>query len=84
MLTFPLVCKRERVSRGLVLVAAGGRVRGHYDEGHHHHHHHQLGDHGASVSAGTRVGTPDHPPPAYIYTTTTELLRPLYILRSDI
>ena len=73
---------RERVSHGLVLVAAGGRVRGHYDEGDHHHH--QLGDHGASVSAGTRVGTPEQQPPAYIYTTTTELLRPLYILRSDI
>ena len=63
MLTFPLMCKRERVSRGLVLVAAGGRVRGHYDEGHHGQ---GQGDHVASVSAGTRVGTSDHPPPDYI------------------
>ena len=76
MLTFPLVCGWE----GQLLVSRG-RVHAHHDQGHH-----QLGDHVASVSAGARVGTPHHPPPAYIYTTitSTEQLRPHCILRSDI
>ena len=51
MLTFPPVCGWE----GGLLVSRG-RVHAHHDQGHH-----QLGDHVASVSAGTRVGTPDHP-----------------------